>query len=67
LLLAVVGSVGLQVAAIYVPFLQVALQTVPLGWSDWLLIVLVAAPVFIVPELTKIVLTRHSKNPSIAS
>jgi Ca2+-transporting ATPase len=67
LLLAVAGSIGLQVAAVYVPFLQTALQTVPLGWNDWLLIALVAAPVFIVPEGIKLVLARRSKHTPIAS
>ncbi|HMB94377.1 MAG TPA: HAD-IC family P-type ATPase, partial [Rhodothermales bacterium] len=67
LLVAVAGSIGLQVAAVYVPFLQTALQTVPLGWNDWLLIVLVAAPVFLVPEGIKLVLARRSKHPPIVS
>jgi len=46
-------TVGLQVCVIYVPFLQRAFHTVPLGWSDWGLMLLVAAPVFLFAELFK--------------
>ncbi len=53
LLLAVGASIGLQVCAVYVPFLQEALYTVPLAAIDWLWIVLAAAPAFLVPEVVK--------------
>jgi Ca2+-transporting ATPase len=53
LLLAVLATFALQLAAVYVPILQVALQTVPLGWGWWGLILLVAAPVFLIPEAVK--------------
>jgi len=46
-------TVGFQVAAVYLPFLQEALHTVPLGWRDWLLIFEVALPIFVVVELYK--------------
>ncbi|MFQ5427650.1 MAG: cation-translocating P-type ATPase [Thermodesulfobacteriota bacterium] len=45
-----VVTVGLQVCAVYVPFLQNALHTVPLGLKDWGLMLLVAAPVLILSE-----------------
>jgi Ca2+-transporting ATPase len=45
--------VGLQVAAVYVPFLQRALHTVPLSLHDWLMIFAVAVPLFVVVELYK--------------
>ncbi|RRS32408.1 MAG: ATPase [Epsilonproteobacteria bacterium (ex Lamellibrachia satsuma)] len=48
-------TVSLQVAAVYVPFLQDALHTVPLGWKDWLLIFEVAVPIFIVTEIYKMI------------
>ncbi|WP_295420396.1 HAD-IC family P-type ATPase [Sulfurovum sp.] len=48
-------TVSLQVAAVYVPFLQDALHTVPLGWEDWLLIFEVAIPIFIATEIYKII------------
>lgn len=53
LLLAWASSVGLQVCAVYVPFLQEALHTVPLGWTDWGLMLVIAAPVFVVAEAVK--------------
>ena len=52
-LLAWVVTIGLQVCAVYVPFLQEALHTVPLGWQDWGLIVLMALPIFIFTEVYK--------------
>ena len=52
-LLAWVGMVGLQVAAVYVPALQSALYTVPLGLQEWLTIGLFAVPVFAIPEVIK--------------
>ncbi len=46
-------TVSLQVAAVYVPFLQNMLHTVPLRLTDWLLIFEVAVPIFIAVELYK--------------
>ncbi len=51
-------TVGLQVCAVYVPFLQGVLHTVPLGWQDWALMLAVAAPVFVVFEAYKIIRWR---------
>ncbi len=53
LLVAWLGSVGLQVCAVYVPFLQPALHTVPLGLADWGMIVMVALPVLLMSETYK--------------
>ena len=58
LLLAVAGMIGLQACAVYVPFLQEMLHTVPLGWQDWLLMAAVAVPVFVLPEIYKRVVFR---------
>ena len=55
-------TVGLQVCAVYVPFLQNALHTVALGWIDWLLIAAVALPVFVVTEAVKII--SHRRRPT---
>ncbi|MFK5925476.1 MAG: HAD-IC family P-type ATPase [Desulfuromusa sp.] len=46
-------TIGLQICAVYVPFLQRALHTVPLGWKEWGLIIVIALPVFILTELYK--------------
>ncbi|MCB9680498.1 MAG: HAD-IC family P-type ATPase [Alphaproteobacteria bacterium] len=53
LLAAWASMVGLQVAAVYVPFLQAVLGTVPLSLADWALILAVSVPIVLVPELTK--------------
>jgi Ca2+-transporting ATPase len=47
-------ALGLQVLAVYLPYLQTALHTVPLGGRDWGLILAAAAPVFIVIEGYKV-------------
>jgi Ca2+-transporting ATPase len=53
LLVAWVGTLALQISAVYVPFLQRALHTVPLGWRDWGLALLIALPVLAVAEVFK--------------
>jgi Ca2+-transporting ATPase len=53
LLLAWTATIGLQVAAVYLPPLQQALHTVPLGWNDWAIIAAVAAPIFCIVEAVK--------------
>jgi len=52
-LLAWTLTVGLQVCAVYVPFLQRALHTIPLGWEDWAVILAVAIPIFMLTEVYK--------------
>lgn len=63
-------SLMLQVAVIYVPFLQHAFSTVPLTAGDWLQCVAVASSVLWLRELTKLARrwqvrreTRPSKAP----
>ena len=51
---AVALSLLLQIAVIYVPFLQRAFDTVPLRASDWLTCVLVASSVLWLRELSKV-------------
>ncbi len=53
ILVAISSTIGLQAAAVYVPFLQQALHTVPLGLSDWALIVVISIPIFLVSESAK--------------
>jgi Ca2+-transporting ATPase len=55
LLLAIAATMGIQAAAVYWPPLQSLLHTVPLTAGDWVLLVAVAAPIFVVPELVKLV------------
>ncbi|HHI82838.1 MAG TPA: HAD family hydrolase, partial [Rhizobiales bacterium] len=51
-------TIGLQVCAVYVPFLQDALHTVPLGWADWGMIALVALPILLITEMYKWIIWR---------
>jgi Ca2+-transporting ATPase len=53
LLVALVCTLGVQACAVYVPFLQRALHTVPLPALDWLWFLLFAIPIFLVPEALK--------------
>jgi len=53
LIYAILSTVLLQLAAIYVPFMQTAFRTVPLSLSDWGLIIPLASTTLIVMELTK--------------
>jgi len=53
LLIALAGTFLLQLAALYTPFLQSALHTTSLGWNDWLVLLLVALPLFLIPESLK--------------
>jgi P-type Ca2+ transporter type 2C len=48
------GNFALQLSAVYVPFMQNALHTVPLDLIDWGLILLVCAPLFLVTEIYKV-------------
>ncbi len=60
LLAAWVATIGLQLAGVYVPFLQSALHTVPLSWHDWAVIVVFALPVFLIPETVKWIRWRRT-------
>jgi Ca2+-transporting ATPase len=53
LLLAVFLTIGLQVCAVYLPFLQEILHTTALGWKEWGLIFAVALPLFLISEAYK--------------
>jgi Ca2+-transporting ATPase len=61
LLLAVAITLGAHACAIYVPFLQRALHTVPLSWQDWGIMIAVALPLFAIMEASKWYKTRQSE------
>ncbi|MGI9609409.1 MAG: cation transporting ATPase C-terminal domain-containing protein, partial [Acidimicrobiia bacterium] len=54
-------TIGLQMAVVYVPFLQDAFGTVALGMEDWLWILVVSVPVFLIGELFKSVEWRAAR------
>jgi len=60
LLLAVAITLGAHACAVYVPFLQRALHTVPLSWQDWAIMIIVALPLFAIMEAGKWYKTRQS-------
>jgi len=53
LVIAVVSSIALQLAVVYVPFLQPVFSTVGLSLIDWLLIILLSSSALIAVELAK--------------
>jgi Ca2+-transporting ATPase len=53
LIYAVLSTVLLQLAAIYIPIMQLAFQTVPLSLSDWGIIIPLASTTLIAMELVK--------------
>lgn len=61
LLAAWLSTIGLQVCAVYLPFLQKSLHTTALNLSDWLLIFAIGLPVFVVLEMLKMIKWRKSK------
>jgi len=71
LIAAWVVNLGLQISVVYVPFLQRAMHTVPLAWSDWMVLLAFSAPILMVDELQKwratkekYILTWLSRQPS---
>jgi len=68
LVYACASSFLLMLAAIYVPFLQVALRTAPLTLWDWIEVLGVASTVFIAVEIAKLVASlrifHHPTSPA---
>jgi Ca2+-transporting ATPase len=58
LLLAIAVTLGAQALAVYLPFLQTALHTVPLSARDWVVMFVVALPLLLIGEITKWLSTR---------
>jgi Ca2+-transporting ATPase len=65
--LSVIWQVALQALIVYVPFLQGPFHTFSLGVSEWVLVILLAATIFPVLELTKVfVRWRYRKRDELA-
>ncbi|OGO02837.1 MAG: hypothetical protein A2Y59_05185 [Chloroflexi bacterium RBG_13_52_14] len=58
LLLAVAMAILLQMAAVYVPFMQTAFHTVPLSPAQWGIALGAAGSLFVVEELRKVIFPR---------
>lgn len=52
--------IALQLAAVYAPIMQTILRTVPLGLSEWLMIIPIAASIIVVEEVRKFFYRRKS-------
>ena len=61
LLLAVAGTIVLQALAVYTPFFQGMLGTVPLAFNDWLMLFVIGLPLLVVGELYKTIRVRQQK------
>ncbi len=53
LVAAIVVSIILQLAVVYIPFLQVAFRTVPIGIDRWGIVIVAGGSLFIVEEVRK--------------
>jgi Ca2+-transporting ATPase len=51
-------AIVLQLAVVYVPFLQVAFSTVPLGIGKWGIAILAGGCLFIIEETRKVLFPR---------
>jgi P-type Ca2+ transporter type 2C len=58
---AVLFGICLQLAAIYVPFLNNALHTVPLTWNEWQIILIFLVVVILTIEITKALFILYNK------
>jgi Ca2+-transporting ATPase len=61
---AIALSLALQIAVVYVPFLNRGFDTTPLGAADWLLCTALASVVLWADELRKLVHRRHTTTAS---
>jgi len=59
--MAVLFGIVLQVLAIYLPILNKALHTVPLGWDEWEIILLFLVLVILTIEITKALFILYYK------
>ncbi|NHJ85665.1 MAG: hypothetical protein FK734_09400 [Asgard group archaeon] len=62
LFLAFIVSLSLLIAAIYIPFMNNFIHTVPIGAPHWGLIILTAIPIFIIDELRKLLFKGKKDN-----
>ncbi|KAJ0559674.1 putative P-type Ca(2+) transporter [Helianthus annuus] len=65
LLVAMVVSFGLHCLILYVPFLADVFGIVPLGFDEWVLVILVSSPVILIDELLKIVARNRKRTAKV--
>jgi Ca2+-transporting ATPase len=64
LIMAVILSIALQFAVVYVPFLQKSFETVALNLKDWILVFGVGSSIMLYSEIVKIYKRVSVKNAS---
>lgn len=52
--------IGLQIMAVYAPFMHTILRTVPLSWYDWVLAIAVGSSIIIAEEVRKLIFRTRS-------
>ncbi|MCD6133215.1 MAG: cation transporting ATPase C-terminal domain-containing protein, partial [Deltaproteobacteria bacterium] len=55
-------SIGLQIAVVYVPFMQKMFHTIALSLNDWLFMIVISLPIFVIPEIIKLLLFQRSSH-----
>ncbi|OCL06258.1 calcium ATPase [Glonium stellatum] len=68
LVYAIMLSMALHFALLYLPFLQSLFSVVPLDWSEWKAVLLISAPIIIIDEVLKFIerriyMPKTSSNP----
>jgi Ca2+-transporting ATPase len=58
-------TILVQVAAVYVPFFQSLLGTVPLALTDWILLVLAGIPILLAGEIYKTITFRKPEREQV--
>jgi Ca2+-transporting ATPase len=58
LLVSISAAILLQMAVVYVPFLQVAFRTAPLGIGEWIIVLIAGGSLFTIEETRKILFPR---------
>jgi magnesium-transporting ATPase (P-type) len=61
----IIVEVLILVALMHAPVLQGVFQTGPLGWAEWLFLICIPIPVFLIEELRKYIVRRGSSKPVI--
>ena len=63
--IAIPASVALLLATVYVPFMQLIMQTKPLYINDWLAIIPIASSILMIEELRKFIVSRRQQPVSV--
>ncbi|OXV10706.1 hypothetical protein Egran_01533 [Elaphomyces granulatus] len=65
LVYAVILSMTLHFAILYIPFLQQLFSILPLGWNEWQAVLVISSPVIVIDELLKYIERQLFDKPAI--